>query len=133
MPSNKLLDFKLEDTLTVANSAVANSNYCPLVWTLSSASSLEKIKNLQRIALLFWCNDSKTSYEELLSKSSTSLMNVKRLRTLCLELYKNINKLSLTLWKTSFNYDSPIGLSLKKIKQIWLSLSLTRFRMGRRG
>ena len=66
---------------------MANFNYCPLVWMLSSASS-KKIKNnehLQKRALRFLCNDCEISYEELLSKSSTSSMNVKRLRALCVE------------------------------------------------
>ena len=46
---------------------------------LSSASSLKKIKNLQRGALRFLFNDYEISHEELLSKFSTSSMNVKKL------------------------------------------------------
>ena len=49
---------------------------------------------LRKRALRFLCNDYEISYEELLSKSSTSSMNVKRLRALCVELYKTINKLN---------------------------------------
>ena len=60
-------------------------NYCPLVWTLSSANLLKKIENLQKRARRFLCNDYEISYEELLSKFSTSLMNVKTLRALCVE------------------------------------------------
>ena len=61
---------------------------------LSSASSLKKIKNLQKIALRFLCNDYEISREELLSKSGTSSKNVKRLKALFVELYKTINKLT---------------------------------------
>ena len=61
---------------------MANFNHCPLVWMLSNASLLKKIENLQKRALRFLCNDYEISYEELLSKSSTSSMNVKRLRAL---------------------------------------------------
>ena len=37
-----------------------------------------------------------------------------------------------TLWKTFLNYDSTKDLSVKNIKWIWLSLSLTRFLVGKR-
>ena len=57
-------------------------DHCFLVWMLSSSSSLKKIENLPKRALNFLCNDFEISYEELLSKCSTSLMNVKRLRLL---------------------------------------------------
>ena len=71
---------------------IANFNYCPLVWMLSSATSLKKIENLQKRALRFLCNDYEISYEELLSKSSTSSMNIKRLRGLYVELYKTYER-----------------------------------------
>ena len=61
---------------------------------LSSASSLKKIENLQKRALRFLCNDHEILYEESLSKSATYSMNVERLRALCTELYKTINKLN---------------------------------------
>ena len=73
---------------------MANFNDYPLVWMLSSASSLKKIENLQKRALSFSCNDYGISYEELLSKCSTSSMNAKTLRALCVELYKTIKKLN---------------------------------------
>ena len=37
-----------------------------------------------------------------------------------------------TLWKTFLNYDSTKDLSVKNIKWIWLSLSLTRLLVGKR-
>ena len=87
---------------------MVNFNYCPLVWMLSNASSLR--------ALRFLCNNYEISYEELLSKSPTSSMNVKRIRALCVELYKTINKLNPDFMRDFFNYDSPTGLSGKNIK-----------------
>ena len=54
----------------------------------------KNIENLQKIALRFLCNDYEISYEELLSESATSSMHVRRLRALCVELYKTINKLN---------------------------------------
>ena len=67
---------------------MTNFIYWPLVWMLSSVCPLKKIENLQKRAVRFLCNDYEILYEELLSKSSTSSMNAKRLRALCVELYK---------------------------------------------
>ena len=89
----KFMNFE-EKKILINSYFMANFNYCPLVWMLSNASSLKKIENLQKRALRFLCNDYEISYEELLSKSFTSSMNVKRLRALCVELYKTINKLN---------------------------------------
>ena len=47
---------------------------------LSTANSLKKFENLQKITWRFFCNDYEISNEELLLKFPTSLMNVKRLR-----------------------------------------------------
>ena len=62
----------------------------------------KKIENLQKRAVRFLCNDYEISYEELLSKSSTSSMNVKRLKALCDELYKIINKLKSDFMRDLF-------------------------------
>ena len=51
----------------------------------------KKIKNPQKRAPRFFCNDSEISYEELSLKFSASSMNAKRLRALSVELYKTIN------------------------------------------
>ena len=61
---------------------MANLDHCFLVWMLSSASSLKKTQNLPKQAVNFLCNNFEISYEELLSKCSTSLVNVERLRLL---------------------------------------------------
>ena len=75
---------------------------------VSSAISLKQFKSFtEKNAMQFLCNDYENSYKELLSKSATSLMNVKRLRALCVELYKTMNKLN-----SSFKRD---------IFQLWLS------------
>ena len=63
-------------------------NYCPLVWMFSNPVSLKKIKNLQKRALKFLYKSYNTSYEDLLLKSGFSSMNVKCLRTLCVEIFK---------------------------------------------
>ena len=60
----------------------------------SSAQSVNKIENLQKRALRFLYDDSEASYEDLLSKGGKSTMNVRRLKTLCAEIYKTLNDLN---------------------------------------
>ena len=92
----KFMNFE-EKKILVNSYFMINLDYCPLVWMLSSASSRKKPEHLQKRALRFFRNDYEISYEELLSESDTSSMNVKSLRALCIELYQTINKLSPNL------------------------------------
>ena len=73
---------------------ISNFNYCPLVWIFSTAKSLNKIESLQKRALRFLYNDYSISYEDLLEKAGKVKMSVNRLRNLCVEIYKTINKLN---------------------------------------
>ena len=69
---------------------ISNFNYCPLVWIFSNAKSLSKIEILQKRALRFLYDDYSISYENL----GKVKMSVNRLRNLCVEIYKTINKLN---------------------------------------
>ena len=60
----------------------------------SSTQSLNKIENLQKRASRFLYDDFEASYEDLLSKGGNSKMNVRRSRTLCVEIYKTLNDLN---------------------------------------
>ena len=95
---------------------MANLNYSPLVWIISTTSSIKKIENLQKRALRFLCNDYKNSYEESLSKPATTLINVKRLRALCVELYKTINKLNVNVTRDLFKLRITIKPAREKYK-----------------
>ena len=81
---------------------MSNCNYCPLVWMFSNATSLKKIENLPKKALIFLYNNYQLTYEELLDKANSSTMNVKRLRFLCVEIYKTINNLNPSFMKQIF-------------------------------
>ena len=111
----KFMNFE-DKKILIINYFMANFNYCPLVWMLSNASSLKKIENLQKRALRFLCNDYEISYEELLLKFPISSMNVKRLRVLCVELYKTINKLNPDFMRGLFKLQFTKRLSVKNIK-----------------
>ena len=73
---------------------LSNFNYCPLVWTLSSVKSLNKIENLQKRVLRFMPWDYESSYDELLRLSGSCAMNVRLKRNLCVEIYKTLNDLN---------------------------------------
>ena len=82
-----------EETKVLVNTFVmSNFNYCCLAWNFSIAQSLSKIENLQKRALYFLLNDYDNIYEDLLEKSGYPNMNLRRHRTLCIEIYKTLNK-----------------------------------------
>ena len=68
----------------------------------SSAKSLNKVGSLQKRALRFLYEDYVSSYEELLQKASKKTMKVKRLRSLCIEIYKSINNINPTYMNEIF-------------------------------
>ena len=82
---------------------MANFSYCLLVWMFSNAVSLKKIEGLQKRALRFLYKSYNTSYEDLLLKSGFSSMNVKRLRALCIEIFKTLNNLNPSFMKEIFS------------------------------
>ena len=73
---------------------MSNFSYCSLAWNFSSAQSLNKIENLKKKAFRFLLNDFDSTYEGMLEKSVYPNMNLKRQRTLCIEIYKTLNKLN---------------------------------------
>ena len=89
----QFLSFHAKEVL-INSYIISNFNYCPLVWMFSSAQSVNKIENLQKRALRFLCDDFEASYEDLLSKRGKSTMIVRRLRTLCVEIFKALNDLN---------------------------------------
>ena len=97
----QFLSFHAKEVL-INSYIISNFNYCPLVWMFSSTQSLNKIENLQKRALRFLYDDFEASYEDLLSKGGKSKMNVRRLRTLCVEIYKTLNDLNPSFMNNIF-------------------------------
>ena len=58
---------------------------------LTNAKSVHKIEAIQTRALRFMSNDYESSYEDLLKKSGNPSMNLRRARSLCIEIYQTIN------------------------------------------
>ena len=81
---------------------LSNFNYGLLVWILSSVRSLNKIENLQKRALKFMLSDCESSYDELLWLPSSSAINVRLKRNLCVEIYKTLNDLNPSFMQEIF-------------------------------
>ena len=81
----------------------SNFNYCPLVWHFCSSKSSQKIEKIQLRYLRIICNDYSSDYQTLLKLSQKSLMEINRLRTLALEIFKTINDLNPSFMKSIFS------------------------------
>ena len=90
----QFLSFHANKEVLINSYITSKFNYCPLVWIFSSAQSVNKIENLQKRALRFLCDYFEASYEDLLSKRGKSTMIVRRLRILCVEIFKALNDLN---------------------------------------
>ena len=84
-----------EEKKTLINSYFySNFNYCPVVWMFSSAKSLNKVESLQKRALRFLYDNYDSSYESLLKLAGKSTINVTRIRSLCIEIFKTLNNIN---------------------------------------
>ena len=81
---------------------LSNFNYYPLVWSVSSSQSLNKVDILQKQALRFLHNDNSSLYEELLKKSGKSTVNFSNCRSLCIKIFKTLNDINPTFMKDIF-------------------------------
>jgi len=84
----------------------SNFNYCPLIWHFSSKKSTNKIEKIQERCLRLLYNNSTDTYDELLIKTKQSSMEIKRLRSLAVEVFKTLNDMNPTYMKEIF-YLSP--------------------------
>ena len=87
---------------------LSNFNYCPLVWYCSTAREQQKIERIQQRALRRIHDDYEFDYTVLLDRSNTVTMNVKRMRALCIEIYRPLNSLSPKYMKELFKLNSPV-------------------------
>ena len=97
----KYMDFK-EKAILLNSFVYSSFNYCPLVWHFCSSKSLNKIEKIQERELRLLHNDFASDYFELLNKSGKPSMEVKRLRTLALEILKTFNNLNPDYMKEIF-------------------------------
>ena len=83
---------------------------------INSYIKLNKIESLQKKAFRFLYNDYSISYEDLLEKPGKLKMGVNRLRNLCVEIYKTMNKLNPEIMNNIFKVKGNKRLIRKKYK-----------------
>ena len=96
----------VEKEIIINSFVYSNFNYCPLVWHFCSKSSLNKIEKIQEHCLRMIQNDYESDYNSLLRKSDCCTMEVRRLRTLALEIFCTLNNLNPKFMEDIF-YRSP--------------------------
>ena len=85
---------KSEKGAIINSFILSNFNYCPLVWHFSSCESIRKIEKIQKHCLRIILNDYESDYETLLCNSNKPTMEKQRLRTLAVEIFKNLNEIN---------------------------------------
>ena len=99
---HRYLGFKEKEVL-INSFVYANFNNCPLMWHFCSAKSVTKIQQIQTRALRILYNDFDSDCKTLLDKSGKCAMEVKRLRTLGLEVFKTLNNLNPAFMEEIFH------------------------------
>ena len=86
--------------------------YCPLTWYFCSKNSQNKIEKIQYRSLKMLTNDYNSDYKDLLNVTKNSTMDIRRLRTLALEIFKTVKNLNPDFMKDIFYY-SPYNTHRK--------------------
>ena len=73
------------------------------MWHFCSAKSVKRIEKIQERTLRILYNDFSSDFEFILNKSGKSTMEVKRLRTLALEVFKTLNNMNPEYMKKIFH------------------------------
>ena len=89
----------------------SNFNFCPLIWHFCSKANSYKLEKLQHRALRITFNDFNSSYETLLNKANMPTLHLTRIRTMAIETFKCIYKISppylhdlVTLKNSSYSF-----------------------------
>ena len=81
-------------------------NYCSLVWHFSTKKSTNKIEKTQERCLKLLYSNTIETYDNLLVKLSQSSMEIKRIRTLAMEICKSLYHINSNYTREIF-YLSP--------------------------
>ena len=93
---------KSEKEAVINSFILSNFNYCPLVQHFSSCESIRKIEKIQKRCLRIILNDYESDYETLLRNSNKPTMEIRRLRTLAVEIFKTLNEINPPYMKNIF-------------------------------
>ena len=98
------IDVKL---LLYKSFVMCNFNYCPAVWHSCGKVNTKKLEKLQFRALKFVFNDYTSPYEALLSRANLPSLEIGRLRSIALEVYKCQNQLNPIFLNAFFENSVP--------------------------
>ena len=84
----------MEKEASVNTFVYSNFNYCSLVWHFTTKKSTNKTEKIQERYLKLLYNNTTETYDDLLIKTSQSSMEIKRLRTLAMEIFKTLNDIN---------------------------------------
>ena len=115
----------LDTRKILANSfIISNFNYCPLVWYFSMAKKLQKIEKIQERVFRFLHDDYESDYLTLLKDSGSVSMEIRRMRYLCIEIYKTLNNLNPGYMKDIFQVQQsaystrrPYNIKVPRVNQ----------------
>ena len=120
--------------VVVKSFILAHFNYCPLVWYFTSAKQVNKIEKVQERALKFISNDYFSDYESLLKKLKFLSMQIRRIRSLCVEIFKGLNDLNAPYMKelfmrneSTYSLRSYNDLSVPRVNQTNFGLRSIRY------
>ena len=73
---------------------LSNFNFCPLAWHFCNEKNSKKLEKVQERALRFVYEDHTSSYEDLLIKAKMPSLQIRRLRTMAIETFRIVQKIS---------------------------------------
>ena len=113
---------------------MANFSYCPAVWNFYSAKDKYKVEKLQERTLRFVYSDYCSSYSEHLDKAETCTLELRRIHSICTEIYRTINNIgpeymnSLVVPNQShYSSGRPLNLFVTRINQATYGLRSFRY------
>ena len=81
----------------------SNFNYCPAVWHMCGRANTRKLEKIQYRALKFIFADYKSDYDSLLKRANLPSLEVSRIRTIALEVFKIYLKIGPKFLQNGFN------------------------------
>ena len=97
-----------EQEIIVNTFVYSHFMHCPLVWHFCSKSSKNKIEKIQYRSLKLITNNYCSDYKSLLNKTGNSTIEIKRLHTLALEIFKTLNNLNPNFMKDILNFSRKV-------------------------